>query len=307
MVSEFHLNLGPSDTLEKIVLRLNEISEIAPAEKSNSILTYIENCDDKEIIAMKNKLTLNVPYRLQAPFMPEANSVFWKRKRQSIIDHINNRKGMIYSIHNNEAGSTMIRINYLWMDYLQENCSILMGWTDFNLITYLQRRNPTVPGISSKIYPPQTRKLNKVLHYWRGIANVSTVIDIYGGEDLSSKDITIDHFVPWSYVASDELWNLIPTTRSINSSKSNGLPRWEEYFGKLCLAEYSAYQITQENPTIHDLFEKCAKENLNSEEIRYTLYKPDQTLDNFSGQLESVLLPIYESARNLGFGEWVMK
>lgn len=56
-------------------------------------------------------------------------------------------------------------------------------------------------------------------------------------EPLNDKNISIDHFVPWSYVAHDELWNLTPTTRSINSSKSNNLPDWNRYFPILCKVE----------------------------------------------------------------------
>ncbi|MDY5576621.1 MAG: HNH endonuclease domain-containing protein [Lachnospiraceae bacterium] len=40
---------------------------------------------------------------------------------------------------------------------------------------------------------------------------------------MTENDISIDHFVPWSYVAHDEMWNLNPTTKSINSSKRNNL------------------------------------------------------------------------------------
>lgn len=35
--------------------------------------------------------------------------------------------------------------------------------------------------------------------------------------------------MPWSFVAHDLLWNLIPTTKSVNSSKSNNLPS-DQYF-----------------------------------------------------------------------------
>jgi hypothetical protein len=53
------------------------------------------------------------------------------------------------------------------------------------------------------------------------------------------------------------------------------------------------------------LFEKCARENLNNEEVRYRLYRPEQTEQHFTNQLEELLLPIYESARNMGFRKWI--
>ncbi|WP_231936532.1 hypothetical protein [Fischerella sp. NIES-3754] len=35
--------------------------------------------------------------------------------------------------------------------------------------------------------------------------------------------------MPWSFVAHNQSWNIIPTTQSVNSSKSDNLPS-EEYF-----------------------------------------------------------------------------
>lgn len=92
------------------------------------------------------------------------------------------------------------------------------------MITYLQRCNPSVPGIADKLYPPQERNLVKVQGYWKLIMGLQPIKEIYGGNELTGKEISIDHFVPWSYVAHDELWNMHPTTKGINCSKSNHLP-----------------------------------------------------------------------------------
>ena len=48
--------------------------------------------------------------------------------------------------------------------------------------------------------------------------------DIYSGESITASRFDLDHFIPCSYVANDELWNLIPMERRLNSSKSNKLP-----------------------------------------------------------------------------------
>ena len=47
------------------------------------------------------------------------------------------------------------------------------------------------------------------------------------------------------------------------------------------------------------------KENLNNEEIRFRLYRDGQSEEHFTKQLEEIVLPIYESARNMGFSKWV--
>ena len=70
MVTEYHLNLGPKDTLENLVelIRVKN-PELKSCEKKSAIIDFLKNTDDKEIISKKRILTHNVPYRLQAPFM----------------------------------------------------------------------------------------------------------------------------------------------------------------------------------------------------------------------------------------------
>ena len=53
MVSEYHLNLGPNDALERVVHRLSEISQIKSSEKKEVILEYLTSCEDKEVLVMK--------------------------------------------------------------------------------------------------------------------------------------------------------------------------------------------------------------------------------------------------------------
>ena len=48
MVTEYHLNLGPNDTLEKAVNRVSEISGLLPAEKKEKVLEYLKNCGFKD-------------------------------------------------------------------------------------------------------------------------------------------------------------------------------------------------------------------------------------------------------------------
>lgn len=303
MVSEYKLNLGPADTLEKTVLYISDKEDFLPTEKEEVLLRYLQTSEDRQLQAFMRTLSQNVPYRLQAPLMQTPDSKIWY-KQAVISDYINSQTGMMYTIEYNRNLTSRIIITPAWMDYLRSNLGILRGWTDYNLIQYLQRRNPTVPGISNKIYPPQERNLTAVTGYWKYMIQRQPVMDIYTGELLTTKGLSIDHFVPWSYVASDELWNLIPTVKSVNSSKSNNLPDWKVYFSSLAKTEYDAYCLTNEDAKAKQLFEKCSRENLNSEDIRFRLYRPGQSREHFTGQLEEIMLPVYESARNMGFREW---
>ncbi|NCA72808.1 MAG: hypothetical protein EOM91_22690, partial [Sphingobacteriia bacterium] len=63
--------------------------------------------------------------------------------------------------------------------------------------------------------------------YWRTIladADRPELRCIYSGTILTAEAFALDHYLPWSYVAHDQLWNLIPAPAAVNSSKSNNLP-----------------------------------------------------------------------------------
>lgn len=305
MVTEYHLNLGPKDSLEAVVQYISGISGMKSSEKRSNIIRYLETCTDKIVSQYKTTLCRNVPYRLQAPFMTEIPNGFWdKGGNRAVIEQMNQRERLLYYYSALNGRKTKIYMNPEWIPYLEKNQEIIKGWIRYCMITYLQSRNPSVPGIIDKLVPPQERKLEKVKNYWKLLLSIQPITDIYGNIELTKKDISIDHFVPWSYVAHDEFWNLHPTTKSINSSKSNNLPNWQEYFPLFCKQEYLAYQMIWKYEKVHVVFEECAKEHLNSIEIRHKLYRKGLEEEQFNKQLYDVVFPVYKSAKNCGFGEW---
>ena len=105
-------------------------------------------------------------------------------------------------------------------------------------------------------------------------------------------------------MANDEIWNLHPTTKSINSSKSNNLPDWEHYFPRLADLEYHSYRMIWTYDKVRAEFQKCAREHLNSPEIEHRLYRPGLEQNEFKLQLSEVIYPVYQSAKNCGFRRW---
>lgn len=307
MVVEYHLNLGPRDTLESLVLYLQQISQLKSSEKKENIINYLKNCTDKEVVKRKRILTKNVPYRIQAPFMDKVKGKEWNVSESTLISKINQEHRLMYYFEALNGMQTIIRFNPEWLAYIQKNQEIIKGWLQYNIIVYLQKRNPSVPGIADKLYPPQERKLEKVKKYWKLLLAVQPIHEIYGHVRLSEKDISIDHFVPWSYVAHDEFWNLHPTTRSINSSKKNNLPDWNVYFPQLVRLEFISYEMMWKYDALHDEFEKCAKEHLNDNAVRRKIYQKGQDFISFSGALEEIMQPVYQSAKNCGFKDWIYK
>ena len=255
------------------------------------------------MLRYKKILTTNVPYRLQAPFL-DWKTDDWNVGKRQLIDRINAYYRLIYKFDQLDGLNTRIHFDEKWSEYIVRNQVIIKGWLKYNLVEYLQRRNPNVPGVIDKLYPPQERKLEDIQKYWKLIMTVQPVVEIYGNGELTEKDISIDHFVPWSYVANDEIWNLHPTTKSINSSKSNHLPRWDVYFKKLSGLEYLSYQLMWRQDGIRKEFEKIKKKHLNSPLVEGRLYAPNLSGEEFCGRLSEIVLPVYQSAKAAGFREW---
>jgi len=311
MVTEYHLKLGPlgiTDNLEEVVKYIFEHFHFPSSEKREKIISFLETTEDKKIRKYKADLTLNVPYRLQVPFYDDItiDRSMWSGTKKELTDEINRQKRLMYYFLLISGLGTVIEVDGLWANYLNKHKEILKGWTQLKLIQYLQNKNPSVPGIADKIEPPVARDIDRVRKYWKLIIQIDPSLhDIYGDVDLSDKTISVDHFVPWQYVAHDELWNLHPTTRSINSSKSNLLPSWTLYFDGLGEMEYRAYRLKNENELVAKEFNKIAPYHLNNQEIRNQLYVDGLSEADFKNRLDHIIRPVYESAKNCGFREWV--
>ena len=76
-------------------------------------------------------------------------------------------------------------------------------------------------------------------------------IDFYTGKELASNNISIDHVIPWSFMYSDDIWNLVITSRSENSIKSNSIP-----------SEYSIDRLKKRNIKLIDIVDSPFKEDL---------------------------------------------
>lgn len=304
MVMEYKLNLGPADNLEFAVQTAHHATGLISSEKKEKIISAIYSSQDKELHRKKNILTQNVPFRLQAPFLSGIKGDAWYCSKKELADKINAHEGIIYRFVTIDGLNSIIEIDHNWVQYICQNYEILSGWVQYNLIQYLQRRNPSVPGIPSKLRPPQERNLDKVKKYWRSIITIEPVHEIYGSFMLAPNDISIDHFVPWSYVTHDELWNLSPTTKSINTRKSNRLPEWDKYYPELRALQYHAYDLIWKYPSVHKEFEKCLKEHVNSIDVQHKLYRNDLSKDEFYHNLEEIIHPVYLAAHNMGFENW---
>lgn len=111
----------------------------------------------------------------------------------------------------------------------------------------------------------------------------------------------LDHFIPWSFVAHDQIWNLMPADSSINSSKSNKLPDLDAYLQKLAIEHQRAVTIIYHQNSSDKLLEDYCTLIDNPYEL--IGMEPDTLLSVFS----KTFTPLYQIASNMSFETWNYK
>ena len=315
-VREFHIHLSGlggdgsvRDGLERAIMTLTDLSNL-PANASNIQIKNEILRHNGELKKAKEQLTNMVPYRALAGFFVNAGEIVdWSsiRRLTAYIEAFNKDiTPLPYTLGTASKLKKEVRFHPDWIRMIQDNTVTILGWIQYEKVRWLQNNNPEVPGLVYKLAPmdEKMRKLGKVRRLWEGILDLHEIRDVFTGEPVQSAKYDIDHFIPWSFVMNDELWNLMPMDSSLNSVKSNRLPQWDPFFDRFSENQFILYQLIQEKPAIHKLYEGCWRDNLHSIWAGQELYRPGNTRETFSSILQSNMRPVYDSARRQGYEIW---
>lgn len=327
-VTHYHLRLGPTvngnaeNFLEHAINTLNiHAVGLGQNPSIDDLKSAIKECES-ELKNDKYRLTDYVPYKLLYPFfdaegMEEGLSYLKKDQRTRLIEYmarLSSDTNLFYTILDGVGLQKKVRINPYWRKLLIKNYSVIRSWVQYNKAQFLQDRNPGVPGVIYKICPEneELRKLEQARDLWKTVAEITgqPIKEIYTGQDIPLDLLSLDHFVPRSYISNDELWNLTPMRRSLNSSKNNRLPSWEEFFVPFAKYQYYLYGLifpklsTAASIALYKKFDKCRRNNLNAIWATETLYIPGNSTEQFVDILEHNMKPIYEAARLQGYDTW---
>ncbi|ANU78499.1 HNH endonuclease [Blautia pseudococcoides] len=202
-----------------------------------------------------------------------------------------------------------IYFNDGWIQMIQDNTVSILGWVQMEKVKWLQNNNPEVPSLIYKLAPldEKMRKLAHVRKLWESILKIHPVVDVFANQPIHEGSYDVDHFIPWSFVMNDELWNLMPMDSSLNSEKSNKLPCWEPFFGRFAGNQYAMYGLIHKMDGIHKLYEACYRDNLHSIWANRELYRKGNSKGEFFRILEKNMRPVYDSARRQGYEMWIRK
>ena len=318
-VVEFHIHLSGiwgngdvKDSLENAVKKLHELTDL----KSNASKVEIKNKIkefDKELHKEKITLTQNVPYKALSGFANKGSEKIDLNssagRMMAYYNRINHMECLLpYTFGDQKGLERKIIFNDAWVQMIQENMVSILGWIQYEKLRWLQNNNPEVPGLVYKLAPldEKMRKLGHVRKLWEGILDTTNVVDVFKDELIKKEAYEVDHFIPWSFVMNDELWNLMPMDSSLNSVKSNKLPQWDKFFYRFAQNQYTMYELIHEKPVIRKLYESCYRDNLHSIWASQELYRRGNSKDVFYGILERNMRPVYDSAKRQGYEVWMV-
>lgn len=156
-----------------------------------------------------------------------------------------------------EYNDSSISIKPQTLKFFKENYSFLFKAIILEWSKFLERINVGLPMLISKIedYERQRRSLEKakviLTKYFDRCFYCKNILS------ADKQMIHVDHFIPWSYIFEDELWNLVLTCRNCNLKKHSSLPpdrfiellvkRNNDYYNIMELLKKSLLRLDLEN------------------------------------------------------------
>ncbi|MCX6902421.1 MAG: hypothetical protein NTW03_02845 [Verrucomicrobia bacterium] len=259
----YRLSLGRQDTIQAVILSIREKSELKPDADETSIRRFVKSSPEtKEALEYFKR---HVPTRFLTPWFAD--------KLRGVADH--RRDGLIERLARESQRTplacpywfdgNLLRLNESWASFFFENKGVVQSFAEYHFALYLQARNPNVPGIVNKMHAPTKRQLAAARQFWRSVradfensGKPEQFLDIYSEEPLGDS-FAIDHFLPWSFVVHDLLWNLTPVEQATNSSKNNILPDLDVYLPRLAKLHFGAVQMARKRPKLLEDYADCFK------------------------------------------------
>lgn len=206
-----HLRQGPNPNKPPKIVKIveNEIEKFKEAH-SHKPVSYLLACKKLSINFMQvvSLLKQDVSYR------------FLKLGTEDV------------DLYDYKIGADSIFITPDKVKSLKANRKIIVDLINFRWTKKLEELNRNVPNIglkvsfiSEKLTPRKSLKRFVPILLLENPARICSIC----GNPIGDDDISVDHVIPWSFMYSDDIWNLMLAHSGCNSRKSNKLVTEEEH------------------------------------------------------------------------------
>jgi len=304
-INYFRLSFGKQDRIGQMAVIVADHTNLSMDSNRQEVVHAIQKFLARNSSVESEIKTLGqyVPFRFLRPFFAQQLKGFvdWKVNESiamlSSQTFFDNESPCIYRFIYQPA--TAIEIQADWFEYMNRNLKILTDFCMWNLVTYVQKNNPNVPNIPNKLFKPEQRDLNRARAFWKLVFDkFGKLTCIYSGRSMDKNGFSLDHFLPWRFVAHDLLWNIIPTPKSVNSAKSDYLPDMNRYFEPFAQLQYGAIQTIASSTKTKLLEDHILLLGLSSiAEIQGFSFQ------KFLEKMHDTMSPQFQIATNMGFSD----
>jgi hypothetical protein len=241
----FKLWFGHQDRLQKLIDQLAENSGIPDNARLDEVRDAALQLSEMDLSVLQDF----VPYRFLTPWLRSALVGVGDHGRNRLIQLLAERstrspRPTPYSFDSVIGQPKQIIIESKWLTFLRSNYFPLRAFAQLSVARYFETRNPGIPGIINKLERPGIRKLEKARIFWDTILATQPLRCIYSGEQIL-PNYDLDHFLPWSFVTHDLIWNLTPAPDTVNLAKSDAVPNLNRYLSAFVDQHYTAMPILQ--------------------------------------------------------------
>jgi hypothetical protein len=239
----FKLWFGHQDRLQKLIDQLAEKSAIPDNARLDEVRDAALQLSEAELSILQDF----VPFRFLTPWLRGALVGVGDHGRNRLIQLLAERsmhspRPTPYSFDAAIGQPKQIIIGSKWLTFLRSNYLPLRAFAQLSVARYFETRNPGIPGIINKLERPGVRKLEKARIFWDTVLASQPLRCIYSGEPIL-PNYDLDHFLPWSFVTHDLIWNLTPAPDTINLAKSDAVPNLNRYLSGFVDQHYMAMPI----------------------------------------------------------------
>jgi hypothetical protein len=280
-IKYFRLSFGSQDHISQLINDFFNSTSLRVSDDKAEIRKCLIETKDITILKKLYHLDKNVPHKFLSPWFKGSKKSIYE---SSQLDFQNS----IYHLFKN-----YITVNDNWYDYIRLNAKVIKDFIYWNLALFIQARNPSTPDVINKLIKPAkrnslTKQRNKFWNIY--LEKRPETKCIFTNEPLNPKNYHVDHFVPYSFVSHDLIWNLIPINSNFNTSKSNKLPLVKKYFDSFYKLQNDAIQV----------FGKSMPKNFKEEYLSVFPNFEENKQINYS-QYKDVISPLITVAHNNGF------
>lgn len=303
----FKLNFGFNDKLSQGVQDLVTLLKLPITISPNDFKQQVKaSLNQKKVSKIVNDLLVYVPERFLSPWYIKSPTLKFNSRAtaatyQEFFSNALNNQGpyLLYKCGQN----SYLKLNQDFLSYFCTYSSIIKSYAYYHLTLFLEKRNQGVPNIAQKLIKDTERsslKAQKELFNSYFKLHGDKIESIYSGVVLTPNDYAIDHFIPWSFMLNDLIYNLAPIDTTTNSQKSNLLPS-HDLIEKLALLHFDILQNVKIGKLLLNKDFIGEYSNLGQGQFKKVLAYSNH---DFVKALDSTLSPLLQIATNNGFAPW---